>query len=66
MGAGTQTAGDRCQRIVDDVPLNERRQEVEAGFGGWISIEDGMDGMGQMKASVDYLKQLRTRYYPDD
>lgn len=37
---------------------------VEAGFDGWISIEDGMDGMDQMKASVDYLKKMRERYYP--
>ena len=37
---------------------------VEAGFDGWISIEDGMDGMDQMKASVDYLKTMCARYYP--
>ena len=37
---------------------------VGAGFDGWISIEDGMDGMDQMKASVDYIKKMRERYYP--
>ncbi len=34
-----------------------------AGFTGWVSIEDGMNGLGEMKASVDFLKQMRTRYF---
>ncbi len=33
------------------------------GFDGWISIEDGMNGMEEMKASVDFLKEMRSRYY---
>ncbi len=33
------------------------------GFDGWISIEDGMNGMEEMKASVDFLKEMRKRYY---
>ena len=33
------------------------------GFEGWISIEDGMDGMEEMKASVDYLKEMREKFY---
>ena len=37
---------------------------VEVGYDGWISIEDGMDGMDQMRASVDFLKNMRDRYYP--
>jgi sugar phosphate isomerase/epimerase len=32
------------------------------GFEGWISIEDGMDGMEEMKASVDYLKEMREKF----
>ena len=39
---------------------------VEARYDGWISIEDGMDGMDQMKASVDFLKAMRARYYPNN
>lgn len=39
---------------------------VEVGYDGWISIEDGMDGMDQMRASVDFLKAMRDRYYPKD
>jgi sugar phosphate isomerase/epimerase len=36
---------------------------VGAGFNGWISIEDGENGMDEMKASVDFLKQMRDKYY---
>lgn len=36
---------------------------VEAGYDGWISIEDGMNGMDEMRASVDFLKQIRDRYF---
>jgi len=35
---------------------------VRAGFDGWMSIEDGMNGMGEMKASVHFLKRMRTKY----
>ena len=28
----------------------------DAGFGGWISIEDGVDGFGQLQRSVAFLK----------
>ncbi len=29
----------------------------------WVSIEDGMNGMGEMKESVDFLKRMRDRYF---
>ena len=32
------------------------------GFDGRIAIEDGMSGMDEMKASVDFLNQTRHRY----
>lgn len=35
----------------------------DAGFHGWISIEDGMNGMDEMKQSVDYLKAMRRQYF---
>jgi sugar phosphate isomerase/epimerase len=35
---------------------------VAAGYDGWISIEDGMNGMGEMKDSVDFLKRMRAMY----
>jgi sugar phosphate isomerase/epimerase len=34
------------------------------GFSGWVSIEDGMNGMEEMKASIDFLKQMREIYFP--
>ena len=37
---------------------------VTACYDGWISIEDGMNGMDEMRASVDFLKRMRERYYP--
>jgi len=32
-------------------------------YQGWISIEDGMNGMEEMKASIDFLKHMRDRYF---
>ena len=34
-----------------------------AGYGGWVSIEDGINGMHEMKESVDYLKKMRDVYF---
>jgi sugar phosphate isomerase/epimerase len=35
----------------------------EVGYNGWISIEDGMNGMEEMKESVEFLKRMRERYF---
>ena len=35
-----------------------------AGYNGWVSIEDGMNGMDEMKESVDFLKRIRAKYFP--
>lgn len=34
-----------------------------AGYDGWISIEDGVNGMGEMLESVEYLREARERYF---
>jgi sugar phosphate isomerase/epimerase len=40
--------------------------QLEAvGFDGWISIEDGVDGMGQMKRSADFLREKMRRFWPE-
>lgn len=39
------------------------RKLAAVGYDGWISIEDGMNGMEEMKESVEYLKTLRDRYF---
>jgi sugar phosphate isomerase/epimerase len=33
------------------------------GFDGWISVEDGMDGLDELRRSVDFLKRKRGQYY---
>jgi len=38
----------------------------DAGFGGWISIEDGMHGMDEMRRSMDFLRRMRDRYFGAD
>lgn len=43
---------DAIFRILSDV-----------GFTGWISIEDGMNGLDEMARSVEFLKQKREAYY---
>ncbi|QDV12682.1 Inosose dehydratase [Rosistilla oblonga] len=34
------------------------------GFDGWVSIEDGVDGMDQLARSVDFLKRKIAEYWP--
>ena len=33
------------------------------GFAGWISVEDGMNGLDELARSVAFLKQKRMRFY---
>lgn len=33
------------------------------GFAGWISVEDGMNGMDELRRSVEFLKRKRAQYY---
>lgn len=35
----------------------------DAGYDGWVSIEDGMNGMGEMQESIDFLKTMRDKYF---
>jgi sugar phosphate isomerase/epimerase len=37
---------------------------AEVGFSGWISIEDGMDGLDELRRSADFLKAKREQYFP--
>lgn len=39
------------------------RTLVDAGYDGWISIEDGVNGMGEMLESVEYLRRARDEYF---
>ncbi|MDE2820369.1 MAG: sugar phosphate isomerase/epimerase [Chloroflexota bacterium] len=35
----------------------------DVGYTGWVSIEDGMNGMDEMRASIDFLKTMREKYF---
>ncbi len=35
----------------------------QVGYQGWVSIEDGMDGMEEMAESIQFLKRMRARWY---
>ena len=35
------------------------------GFNGWISIEDGVEGMEQLERSVTFLRKKMTEYWPE-
>ena len=37
----------------------------EAGFNGWISIEDGMNGMDELHQSAEFLKEKIKQYFGD-
>jgi sugar phosphate isomerase/epimerase len=34
------------------------------GFNGWISIEDGVEGMDQLERSVAFLRRKMAQYWP--
>jgi sugar phosphate isomerase/epimerase len=33
------------------------------GFAGWISVEDGMNGLDELRRSVEFLKEKRRQHY---
>lgn len=35
----------------------------DADYDGWVSIEDGMNGMGEMQESLDFLYKMRDKYF---
>lgn len=36
---------------------------ADAGFTGWISVEDGMNGLDEIRRSVEFLKAKRAQYF---
>lgn len=54
--------GEIGQGLNDyDAIFNELR---EAGFDGWISIEDGVEGMDQLARSVAFLREKIAQHWP--
>lgn len=41
------------------------RKLKEVGFDGWISIEDGVEGMDQLERSVSFLHKKIATYWPE-
>ncbi|MCA9232677.1 MAG: sugar phosphate isomerase/epimerase [Planctomycetales bacterium] len=37
---------------------------AEVGFDGWISIEDGVDGIEQLRSSAEFLRKKMATYWP--
>jgi sugar phosphate isomerase/epimerase len=35
------------------------------GFTGWISVEDGMNGLEELRGSVEFLKCKREEHFPE-
>ncbi len=35
----------------------------EAGYNGWVSIEDGMNGLDEMRESIEFLKIMRDKHF---
>ena len=35
----------------------------DRGFEGWVSIEDGVNGMEEMRESIEFLKRMRAQYF---
>jgi sugar phosphate isomerase/epimerase len=36
---------------------------VESGYDGWISIEDGVNGLDELRASADFLRAARSQWF---
>jgi sugar phosphate isomerase/epimerase len=53
--------GETGQGLIDYDAIFSRL--AAAGFTGWISVEDGMNGLDEIARSVDFLKAKRTQYY---
>jgi sugar phosphate isomerase/epimerase len=39
---------------------------AEHHYRGWISIEDGMNGLEEMRESLEFLQQMVDRYYAEE
>lgn len=53
--------GETGQGLIDYDAIFSRL--AATGFAGWISVEDGMNGLDEIARSVEFLKAKRTQYY---
>ncbi len=65
---GTIGYFDKLQHGVTGKGLNDYDRIFQilsdSGYDGWVSIEDGINGMEEMKESIDFLKRMRDKYFP--
>ena len=59
-GAAPRRDRQGAERLRRDLRLL-----AEVGFDGWISVEDGMNGLDEIARSVAFLKEKRARTSPD-
>lgn len=64
---GTVGYFDKLQHGVTGKGLNDYDAIFSllsgSGYDGWVSIEDGIHGMDEMRQSIDFLKFMRDKYY---
>jgi sugar phosphate isomerase/epimerase len=64
---GTLGYTDRLRHGETGQGLNDYdaifRSLSEVGFAGWVSVEDGMNGLDELRRSVEFLKRKRAQYY---
>ena len=53
--------GETGQGLIDYDAIF--RTLAGAQFSGWISVEDGMNGLAELQRSIAFLKQKRSQYY---
>jgi sugar phosphate isomerase/epimerase len=64
---GTVGYPDKLKHGVTGQGMNDYDAIFEilagVGYSGWISVEDGMDGLDELRRSVEFLRAKRARYY---
>ncbi|MFZ1716866.1 MAG: hypothetical protein WAT88_16305, partial [Saprospiraceae bacterium] len=59
--AGRLSHGEIGKGLNDYDAIFTELKRVE--FDGWISIEDGVDGMDQLRRSVEFLRNKMNQYW---
>ena len=54
--------GETGRGMNDYEAIFARLAQVE--FSGWISVEDGMNGLDELRRSVQFLQTMREKYFP--
>ena len=66
-GDGTIGYFEGLQHGVTGAGLNDYDQIFkilrDVGYDGWVSIEDGMNGMEEMQSSLEFLHRMRAKYF---